>query len=478
MKKVLSIVLSGIIALSTFAFIPSSKIQAASLTPEEIFNQWVNFPGTEVGAGYDAQWAYSEPEGIHTNANVGFSGYYNPDVLNFTTGTFEFEVLNQDIGRDPLGFVWGVKKWVNEKGQDTYSFYAYEECPLRGSHWTLAYIDKWVPAVEVANKIESGPLFHGNIGYTWNHGTPHTGITGNSDYATGTIIGTGTGDFDFYNRRYSIKIEVSENHIKITSDGKVTADVDAPVQAGSYGPVACSNPGAHFYGLEVTADENNAAISSDFDIEVNDKVSDTGKVGDKIEIVDKSKTDSPATIVDKEWVVKLDGEEIYRGDTPYTDYNKKPGKYETTLTVENSQGMTSSTTKELEVKDSGKVIIIYEDEKGNEVKREEIIGAVGDEITVQKPEIPGYTFDKIIDGKDKYIITKEDQVVKVVYTKDKDAAIGSNDNNSNNDNNDKKGNDASDSVKTSDENNIYLYITLLGVSILGMGYALRKKFVK
>lgn len=474
MKKVLSIILSGIIALSTFALIPNKSVQAASLTPEEVFNQWVNFPGTNLGSGYNAQWSYSETEGIHTTANVGFTGYYNPNVLNFTTGTFEFEVLNQDPTQDPLGFVWGVKKWVNEKGQETYSFYAYEECHCSTNHWTLAYIDKWVPAEDTREHV--GPLYHGNIGFYWYDGTPHTGITGNSDYATGTILGTGTGDF--FGKRYPIKIEVSENHIKITSDGKVTADVDAPVQAGSYGPVACSNPGAHFYNLEVTADENNAAISSDFDIEVNDKVSDSGKVGDKIEIVDKSKTDAPATIVDKEWVVKLDGEEIYRGDTPYTDYNKKPGKYETTLTVENSQGMTSSTTKELEVKDSGKVIIIYEDEKGNEIKREEITGAVGDEITVQKPEIPGYTFDKIIDGKDNYIITKEDQVVKVVYTKDKDAAIGSNDNNSNNDNNDKKGNDASASVKTSDESNLIFYVAFMTISIIGIGITSRKKFVK
>lgn len=44
-------------------------------------------------------------------------------------------------------------------------------------------------------------------------------------------------------------------------------------------------------------------------------------------------------------------------------------------------------------------------------------------------------------------------------------------------NNNENNNDIQGAVKTSDESNIYLYITLRSISIFGMRYALRNKFI-
>lgn len=464
MKRFLIFLLSGITLLSSFVFIPKHNVNAAVLNPEEIFNQWVNFPGVELGAGYNAQWQYNASNGLYTTANVGFTGYYNPTIERFTTGEISCEILNRDS--DPLGLIWGLKNNGSE-GNDIYSFYMYEECGH--NIWSISYISAWEPKKNTG--AHCGPVYHATIDASDGQYN-HTGKVGSVGFASGEVLAYGTLPTDGrMGTKHKVDIKILENNVSVFINDVELSTVEANVQAGSYGPVSSSNPNAHFYSFDVQAGEGNGAISSDFDIKVNDEVSNSGKVEDKMEVVDNSKTDSPATIVNKEWVVKLDGEEIYRGETPFTDYNKKPGKYETTLTVENSQGIMSTTTKELEVKDSGKVIIIYEDENGNEIKREEVIEVVGAEITIQTPEISGYTFDKIIGKTDRFIITKEDQIVRLVYIKNKDVVAQSNDNNT-------KIEKPSSYVKTSDESNLTLYSIFMTISIIGLGIILKKKFVK
>ncbi|WP_300282820.1 cell wall-binding repeat-containing protein, partial [Peptacetobacter sp.] len=105
--------------------------------------------------------------------------------------------------------------------------------------------------------------------------------------------------------------------------------------------------------FKMEAAPDNTALTTQFDYKVNGNVVQNDNTivdfGSKFEIDDKSQIDTPATIVGKEWIVKKDGTEIYRGSTPYTGYANEEGTYETTLINTGSNGLTGTVTKTVRV---------------------------------------------------------------------------------------------------------------------------------
>lgn len=334
MKKLLSFFLALFMCVGMF-FVPNT-VKASSLDTEEIFKTWINFPGESLGAGYAAGWSYvSGSDELRTTENVGFTGYYNPGIRNFTTGKFTCDILNQD--GDPLGFVWGLKKG-SKNGQDTYSFYEYEECGH--NMWSISYVSEWIPAKDAAS--HRGPVYHGTISAADSQ-YHHNGGSGSVGFATGTVLAYGSLPSDgLKGTRHTVSIEIEKTKVKVLINGKLLKEVSATVQGGSFGPCTASNPNAHFYGLTMEAAVDNAAISAGFNYKLDGKIVNVAKLGDDIQVEDTSKVESPATIINREWIVTRDGVEIYRGSTPYTDYGKQAGKYETVLNIESSQGITST----------------------------------------------------------------------------------------------------------------------------------------
>lgn len=282
---------------------------------------------------------------MNTTANVGWTGFYNPEITNFTTGEFTFNMKSENW--DPSGFTWGMVK----SGTDTdpsYSFYVYEECD-NSRKWCVAYVENWQPAK--SPKSHQGPVYHSTIDaddYDYNH----DGDNGTVGFATGTILAYGTLPSECRNANHDVAITVEESSFSVKVNGADLTTVSATVQKGSFGPYACSNPDAYFSKLSFTSSDVNM-INADFVITDKDgnAITETA-LKSEIKVVDKS-TYEGSPIADRLWTVSKDGEQIYSGKTPYADYTKEAGKYTTTLQVVSEQGVRSNIcTSELTVTDT------------------------------------------------------------------------------------------------------------------------------
>ena len=95
-----------------------------SVDTEKIFKDWVGYPNPDFGSAYNAGWVYNAAEDyMNTTQNVGWTGFYNPDINNFSTGTFTFNM--KSLNFDPSGFSWGMQTGVTAEDPE-YSFYAFE----------------------------------------------------------------------------------------------------------------------------------------------------------------------------------------------------------------------------------------------------------------------------------------------------------------------------------------------------------------
>lgn len=96
--------------------------ETIDIETKTIYDSWVNYPSASFGWGYNAGWIYnSEQDYMNTTQNVGWTGFYNPDINNLTTGMFSFKMKN--LNHDPCGFTWGMVTSGTE-GDLVYSFYA------------------------------------------------------------------------------------------------------------------------------------------------------------------------------------------------------------------------------------------------------------------------------------------------------------------------------------------------------------------
>lgn len=301
---------------------------------EKIYNEWINYPNEKFGEGYNAGWQYNaEKDYINTTQNVGWTGFYNPSIDNFTTGIFSFTM--KSLNFDPSGFTWGMKTGGTEEDPE-YSFYAFETCHY-SSKWCVARIDKWSPAKDGSS--HQGPVYHSTIDASDDY-YKHLGDSGAVGFATGEVLKFGDLDDSLYNAEYNVTINVGEKEVKIFINDELLTTVEADVIAGSFGPFATSNPEAFFSKLSfTTADVCVLEAKFEYQDESGTAVT-TIPSNKKVTIKDLSSYDvSP---IEKEiWTVKLGDEVIYTGETPYTEYNQI-GEYVTTLQVANEQGIRSN----------------------------------------------------------------------------------------------------------------------------------------
>ena len=310
----------------------------AEVDLQQVFNEWVNFPGAHLGSGYAAGWQYrASDKALMTTQNVGFTGYYNPLLMSFTTGTFAVNMLSGD--GDPWGFAWGLQKGTNSAGQDTYSFYMYEECGC--NHWCIAYIEEWVPAKDGSS--HRGPVYHSTIDAADGQYSAHNGGKGSVGFAKGKVLAYGTATVKSVNHRVTMKVE--KNKITVTSPQVgINAVVEAPVQAGSFGPVTASNSSAFYYNLSMEAAEDNGAIKADFQTFDDGVESSAGKTGDTLTMENRTWLDpaTKATIKDTTWTVyDPSGKQIYSGTQPFSGVVDQEGEYRIVLEVLTSQGLTA-----------------------------------------------------------------------------------------------------------------------------------------
>ena len=237
---------------------------------------------------------------------------------------------------DPSGFTWGMQKSGTDDNP-VYSFYAYEECE-DSDRWSVSYIESWSPAV--SPKPHQGPVYHATIDASDDY-YEHLGDNGTVGFAKGTVLAFGYLPSEAYKTRHNVKINVEESGVSIKINDAELATVAAPVQQGSFGPYACSNPDAYFSDLSFTSTDV-TMINAEFAY-VNGKgevISEAGLNSD-VSVLDLSSfEDSP--IVDRLWTVTKDGELVYSESEPYYLYTKEPGKYTTTLQVVNEQGIKSN----------------------------------------------------------------------------------------------------------------------------------------
>lgn len=319
----LAIVLSLGLMLPIIPAQPKSAYAAdGQIDLQEVFNQWVNFPGIP-GAGYAAGWQYNASTGgLYTTQNVGFTGYYNPDLMSFTTGTFACDFQSSD--GDPWGFAWGIQKGKNSAGQDTYSFYMYEECGH--DHWCIARVDEWVPAKDTG--MHRGPVYHATIDAADSQYN-HTGGKGSVGFSTGEILAHGPLAVKGVRHRVTIKVEKNKVTVSCPTPS-LNVVVNTPVKAGSFGPVTASNSSAFYYNLSMEAAEDNGAIKADFQLYDNGEPSYAGLPGDTMTMEDKTWLDpaTKATIKNETWTVfDPSGKQIYTGNAPYSGVVAEEGEY-------------------------------------------------------------------------------------------------------------------------------------------------------
>lgn len=297
-----------------------------------------------------------------TTQNVGFTGYYNPNLMSFTTGTFSCDFLSSDA--DPWGFAWGIQKKQNSAGQDVYSFYMYEECGH--NHWCIAYVSEWTPAKDGAP--HKGPVYHSTIDAADSQYN-HTGGKGSVGFAQGTILVHGAATVQ--NVRHRVTMNVTKNKITVTSPSVgIDASVDAPVQPGSFGPVTASNSSAFYYNLSMEAAEDNGAIKADFQLFDNGEPSYAGVPSDTLSMEDRTWLDpaTKATIRNETWTVfDPAGRQVYQGSNPYSGVVDQEGEYRVVLEVLTSQGLTAKKTKYFTVSNASIVTVNYVTESGEKL---------------------------------------------------------------------------------------------------------------
>ena len=359
----LAIVLSLGLMLPIIPAQPKSAYAAdGQIDLQEVFNQWVNFPGIP-GAGYAAGWQYNASTGgLYTTQNVGFTGYYNPDLMSFTTGTFACDFQSSD--GDPWGFAWGIQKGKNSAGQDTYSFYMYEECGH--DHWCIARVDEWVPAKDTG--MHRGPVYHATIDAADSQYN-HTGGKGSVGFSTGEILAHGPLAVKGVRHRVTIKVEKNKVTVSCPTPS-LNVVVNTPVKAGSFGPVTASNSSAFYYNLSMEAAEDNGAIKADFQLYDNGEPSYAGLPGDTMTMEDKTWLDpaTKATIKNETWTVfDPSGKQIYTGSTPYSGVVAEEGEYRVVLDVLTSQGLKAKKTKYFYVSEASVVTANYVTESGEKL---------------------------------------------------------------------------------------------------------------
>ncbi|WP_329384088.1 vWA domain-containing protein [Anaerofustis butyriciformans] len=181
-------------------------------------------------------------------------------------------------------------------------------------------------------------------------------------------------------------------------------------------------------------------------------------------------------VIDKGFTLRVDSEHPITIDgVEYTNIADIPADI---ATISEDQ-RTLTFTPEI-VTEKGYRISFYESLNTEALNKEDIAGTYYTnekcDITYKKLNIDGGT---ITEDSEFTTISLPSPEYKIVTTVIDDGNNGNNNgNNSGNSDNTSNNNDIQGGVKTSDESNIYLYVILLGVSIFGMGYALRKKFVK
>ncbi|MGN0470423.1 MAG: hypothetical protein ACI4GV_05875 [Acutalibacteraceae bacterium] len=298
-----------------------------------IFDSWVNYPNASLGYGYNAGWTYnSEEDYMNTTQNVGWTGFYNPDIDNLTTGKFSFKMKNLNF--DPCGFTWGMKTGGTEE-DPVYSFYAFEECDY---YWSVAYISEWHPARSAYS--HQGPLYHGTIDAR-DGSYNHTGNDANAvGFAEGKVLAYGSRDTSLKEIFHEVTIDIQEDSVSVYINGELLTTVDAEVQAGSFGPFATSNPQAYFSDLKMIS-TNDVMLNPVFEYRNSaDEAVNEAYQGDKITVADLS-TFEGSEITDRYWTVTKDDEEIYTGSEPYTNYTDETGTYVTTLRLKNAYGIMS-----------------------------------------------------------------------------------------------------------------------------------------
>lgn len=392
-KIIIKFIMICVFVTGTFVLSSQYDVHAenSGIDLKEVFEQWVNYPGANLGAGYKAGWSYNANTGaLNTTANVGFTGYYNPNLMSFTTGTFGCDFQSSDT--DPWGFAWGIKKWKNASNQDVYSFYMYEVCGH--NHWCIAYIDEWVPAKDAGS--HRGPVYHSTIDAADSQYAAHNEGKGSVGFSTGKVLAYGEANVKGIQHRVTIK--VNKKTVTVASNGTKLAEVEAPVQAGSFGPCSASNAGAYFYNLTMEAAEDNGAVRADFQTFDNGVASNAGKVGDTLSLEDRSWPDpsTKATIKSEEWTVYYGDELIYQGSTPYEGVVDREGEYKIVLNILTSQGLTASKTKYFTVTDENIVTVKYIDGFGNKLCDDIVYrGKVGDPYTTSALSFKGYVLDEI-----------------------------------------------------------------------------------
>lgn len=392
-KIIIKFIMICVFVTGTFVLSSQYDVHAenSGIDLKEVFEQWVNYPGANLGAGYKAGWSYNANTGaLNTTANVGFTGYYNPYLMSFTTGTFGCDFQSSDT--DPWGFAWGIKKWQNASNQDVYSFYIYEECGH--NNWCIAYIDEWTPAKDGGS--HRGPVYHSTIDAGDSDYSAHNGGKGKIGFANGKVLAHGTATVKGVRHRVSIK--VGKNTVTVTSNGTKLAEVEAPVQAGSFGPCSASNAGAYFYNLTMEAAEDNGAVRADFQTFDNGVASNAGKVGDPY---------TTSALSFKGYVLdEIDGNQVGK-------FSDKP--IGVTYVYKKSDGGVT------EDDGAAPVIAKYVDEEGNELLPSITYkGTLGYKYTTKQLDIPGYTFLKMADDSDEVNgrFGYQNKNVVYVYTRD------------------------------------------------------------
>lgn len=338
----LAITVSAVPSLASYAvdegtgdsvYVPTDEV--VDIDIEKVFNSWVNYPGAEFGDAYSAGWKYNSTEKyLNTTENVGWTGFYNPDITNFTSGIFGFKMQNDNF--DPCGFAWGIRVGGTEE-DPIYSFYAFEECEY-SEKWSVAYISEWHPTKDKSK--HRGPLYHATIDASDGQYS-HTGGKGSCGFAEGEVLAYGNLPTDIKRQFHDVVIEVEETQVKIYINSELLTTVEADVQPGSFGPFATSNPSAYFSNLSFTSTDI-AVLNPQFEYHDSEgTVVEKVYEGETVVIEDKSSYEGSP--IDKYlWTVTLNGEEIYRGETPYTEYTNQIGEYVTSLQLTNEYGIKSS----------------------------------------------------------------------------------------------------------------------------------------
>ena len=76
-RTIAGLLLALLVSAATVLGTPTGAYAADTyIDLKEVFGEWINFPGANLGSGYAAGWQYRESDGsLMTTQNVGFTGY-------------------------------------------------------------------------------------------------------------------------------------------------------------------------------------------------------------------------------------------------------------------------------------------------------------------------------------------------------------------------------------------------------------------